>query len=152
MKQQAEILSSLTDLFNKIDFYYRPQMEAVFPDLSLSELESIELIAKLPQPNVTRLSDQLYVTRGAISKVTKKLLRKGLIERYQLPENKKEIYFRLSDSGKKINNLHEAMHQKFLEKDQAVFADLTNETAQIILDFLDNYNAHLDRVLRNSQK
>ena len=35
------------------------------------------------------------MTRGAISKITKKLIKKGIIESYQKPDNKKEIYFRL---------------------------------------------------------
>jgi hypothetical protein len=32
-----------------------------------------------------------YVTRGAISRMTKKLIQKGLVESYQKSENKKEI-------------------------------------------------------------
>lgn len=152
MSKQAEILSSLTDLFNKINYYYRPQMEKVFPELSLSEIESIEIIAMIEYPNVTKLAEALYVTRGAISKVTKKLLKKGLIESFKSPDNKKEIYFRLTQAGSEINNRHEAMHQKFLKEDEIVFEDLSEKESQIILNFLEKYNNHLDKTIRNTLK
>lgn len=150
MTKQAQIMASLTDLFNKINAHYRPQMEAEFTNISLSEIETIEYIAKNPQVNVTRLAQHLYMTRGAASKITQKLLKKGLIERFQLPENKKEIYFRLTSEGQKINTRHENLHQKFSENDQIVFDQLTDESVSNILDFLDQYNAHLDQSIRKN--
>ncbi|RZI49703.1 MarR family winged helix-turn-helix transcriptional regulator [Lactococcus kimchii] len=150
MTKQAQIMASLTDLFNKINAHYRPQMEAEFTNISLSEIETIEYIAKNPQVNVTRLAQHLYMTRGAASKITQKLLKKGLIERFQLPENKKEIYFRLTSEGQKINTRHENLHQKFSENDQIVFDQLTDESVSNILDFLEQYNAHLDQSIRKN--
>ena len=49
-ENQEQIMTSLTNLFNKIDAYYKPQMEAEFSNISLSEIETIEFIAKLPIP------------------------------------------------------------------------------------------------------
>jgi DNA-binding MarR family transcriptional regulator len=152
MFQQAEILSNLTDLHNKINYYYRPQMESAFSEISFSEIESIELIALLDYPNVTKLAEALYVTRGAISKVTKKLLKKGLIESFKSPENKKEVYFRLTQAGTEINNRHEAMHKKFLKHDEVVFEELSEQESEIILNFLEKYNHHLDKALRTTFK
>ena len=112
-QNQEQIMTSLTDLFNKIDAYYKPQMEAEFSNISLSEIETIEFIAKTPYPNVTKLAHHLYMTRGAASKIAKKLLKKNLVESYQIPQNKKEIYFRLTKEGQEINDRHESLHQKF---------------------------------------
>lgn len=75
-QNQEQIMTSLTDLFNKIDAYYKPQMEAEFSNISLSEIETIEFIAKTAYPNVTKLAHHLYMTRGAASKIAKKLLKK----------------------------------------------------------------------------
>ncbi|MDF2935735.1 MAG: transcriptional regulator, MarR family [Paenibacillaceae bacterium] len=52
--------------------------------------------------NVTKLAESFYMTRSAISKITKKLMEKGLIDSYQKPENKKEIYFRLTEQGRRL--------------------------------------------------
>ena len=42
-----------------------------------SEVHCIEYIAKNADPNVTKLAESFYVTRGAISKMAKKLIKKG---------------------------------------------------------------------------
>lgn len=152
MENQAKILSQLTDLFTKINFFYRPQMEALFPELSLSEIECIEIIGKIDQPNVTKLADALYITRGAVSKITKKLIQKQLIAPYQEKENKKEIYFVLTKKGTEINQAHEDMHLKFLAHDRPIFSELTPEDEDRIIHFLERYNTHLDQAIRNNQK
>ena len=65
-----------------------------------SETHCIDFIGRLELPNVTKVAEQMQMTRGAISKMTKKLLAKGLIEKYTLETNRKEVYFRLTDQGK----------------------------------------------------
>jgi DNA-binding MarR family transcriptional regulator len=53
-------------------------------------------------PNVIKNSEQMDLTRAGISKINKRLLSKGLIESYQEPDNNKEIYFRLTESGQSV--------------------------------------------------
>lgn len=111
------------------------KMEAEFSTL-LSEIETIEFIAKTPYPNVTKLAlHHLYMTRGAASKIAKKLLKRF---RWILSNSLKikEIYFRLTKEGQEINDRHESLHQKFSEKDQVIFDELTDESVSNILEFL----------------
>jgi DNA-binding MarR family transcriptional regulator len=49
---------------------------------------------KLQGANVTKLSKTFRLTRGAISKLVKRLIKVDAIESYQKPENKKEIYYK----------------------------------------------------------
>ncbi|QPS70645.1 winged helix DNA-binding protein [Lactococcus garvieae] len=152
MKEQEEIMLSLTDLFNKMDQLRKPQMVEKFQGYSFLEIACIEFIAKLDEPNVTKLADQLYVTRGAISKATKKLLQKEDIATFQKADNKKEIYFKLTAKGKKINQQHEQLHDEFLISDQPVFESFSSKDLDTILQFTQLYNEHLDKELRNSSK
>lgn len=91
------------------------------------EVHCIDFIEKNADPNVTKLANALRVTRSAISKTTKKLLADGAIERYQKPGNKKEIYFKLTDIGRRIFAEHEKMHQARIEQDRLFFQDLSEE-------------------------
>ncbi|WP_081168068.1 winged helix DNA-binding protein [Lactococcus garvieae] len=152
MKEQEEIMLSLTDLFNKMDQLRKPQMVEKFQGYSFLEIACIEFIAKLDEPNVTKLADQLYVTRGAISKATKKLIQKEDIATFQNADNKKEIYFKLTAKGKKINQQHEQLHDEFLISDQPVFESFSSKDLDTILQFTQLYNEHLDKELRNSSK
>ena len=150
MKQQEEIMLSITDLFNKMDQLRKPQMVEKFKGYSFLEIACIEFIAKLNNPNVTRLAEELYVTRGAISKATKKLLQKQDIITFRNPNNNKEFYFKLTSKGRKINQQHEDLHKAFLLNDQAVFDSFSSEKLESILEFTQLYNQHLDKELRNN--
>lgn len=88
------------------------------------------------------------MTRGAISKLTKKLIQKGLIESYQKSDNKKEIYFRLTEQGKVIYNIHEDLHKEFQERDKAVFEQVTEEQFDSMLSFVEKYSRHLDAEIK----
>jgi DNA-binding MarR family transcriptional regulator len=123
-------------------------MEDSFKDYKSSEVHCIEYIGKNVDSNVTKLAETFYMTRGAISKLTKKLIEKGLIESYQKPDNKKEIYFRLTEQGKVINKVHEELHKEFLERDKAVFEQVTGEQFDIMLRFVEKYSRHLDAEIK----
>jgi DNA-binding MarR family transcriptional regulator len=80
--------------------------------------------------------------------MTKKLIEKGIIESYQKPDNKKEIYFRLTEQGQRINKVHEELHKEFQERDKAVFEQVTEEQFDSMLSFLENFSRHLDTEIK----
>lgn len=144
MSQQKEILEEFRTVFNKLVWLNRSEMEEQLKGHKPSEVHAIEYIGKHTDPNVTRLAEAFYMTRGAISKITKKLLDKGLIESYQSPENKKEIYFKLTPKGREIFDVHENLHRTFRERDDVVFEKITDEQFKSMSRFLDTYSRHLD--------
>ena len=146
MKDKRFILmSELMDLSNEIIWRNKPELESALKGYTLNEIEVIEHIALIPQANVTKLAAASFMTRGAISKLTKKLLEKSIIERYQTPKNKKEIYFRLTKEGEKIRKIHTDLHQRFLERDQEVFTPMTEEEYDTIFRFIGRYRHHLQK-------
>jgi DNA-binding MarR family transcriptional regulator len=121
-------------------------LEKALSDYTLSEIEMIEHIALIPYANVTKLAAASYMTRGAISKLAKKLIKKELIESYQQAENKKEIYFRLTKSGQEINQIHQELHQTFLERDKTVFQHMTDDEFDTVFRFIGRYRYHLKNI------
>ncbi|EEK50703.1 transcriptional regulator [Bacillus cereus ATCC 10876] len=119
-------------------------MEEGLKGFKSSEVHCIEYIENNADSNVTQLAEAFYVTRGAISRMTKKLIQKGLVESYQKSENKKEIYFRLTEQGKEIYKIHEDLHKEFQERDKAVFEQVTEEEFNSIISFVEKYSRHLD--------
>jgi len=146
MDKRQQLMSELMDLCNEIIWRNKPEVELALKDYKLSEIELIENIALIPNANVTRLAAASYMTRGAISKLTKKLIAKNIIESYQSVENKKEIYFRLTTHGKKINNIHQELHQSFLQRDEEVFKYMTDEEFDTIFRFIGRYRHHLKNI------
>ncbi|GAB1810150.1 MarR family transcriptional regulator [Priestia megaterium] len=146
MDKRQQLMSELMDLCNEIIWSNKPEVELALKDYKLSEIELIENISLIPNANVTKLAAASYMTRGAISKLTKKLIAKNIIESYQSVENKKEIYFRLTTHGKKINNIHQELHQSFLQRDEEVFKYMTDEEFDTIFRFIGRYRHHLKNI------
>ncbi|WP_255299038.1 MarR family transcriptional regulator, partial [Bacillus thuringiensis] len=136
------------ELYNKLVWLNKDKMEEGLKGFKSSEVHCIEYIENNVDSNVTQLAEAFYVTRGAISRMTKKLIQKGLIESYQKSENKKEIYFRLTEEGKEIYKIHEDLHKEFQERDKAVFEQVTEEEFDSIISFVEKYSRHLDAEIK----
>ena len=148
MNKDEQVIMGFRDLLNKMVSIDKFKMEESLKGYKSSEVHCIEYIGRNVDSNVTRLAESFYMTRGAISKLTKKLIRKGMIESYQKPDNKKEIYFRLTEQGKAINKVHEDLHEEFEERDKAVFEQVTEEQFDIMLNFVEKYRKHLDAEIK----
>ena len=148
MNKEEQVIMRFRDVFNKMVWLNKLKMEDKLQGHKPSEVHCIEYIEKHADSNVTKLAESFYMTRSAISKITKKLLEKGLIESYQKPENKKEIYFRLTEQGEAVNQIHEELHKQFRERDRAVFEQVTAAQFDSMLAFIETYSRHLDAEIK----
>ena len=148
MNREEQVITGFKGLLNKIIRLNKFQMEDSLKGYKPSEVHCIEYIGKNTDPNVTKLAEAFYITNGAISKMAKKLIKKDLIESYQKPDNKKEIYFRLTEHGKKVYEIHEKLHKEFQKRDKPVFEQISEEQFRSILSFIESYNKHLDEEIK----
>ncbi|MBC9785373.1 MarR family transcriptional regulator [Heliobacterium chlorum] len=148
MNKEEQVIMGFRDLFNKMVWLNKFKMEESLKGYKSSEVHCIEYIGRNLDSNVTKLAESFYMTRGAISKLTKKLIEKGLIESYQKPDNKKEIYFRLTEQGKVIYKIHAELHKEFQERDKDVFEQVTEEQFDSMLRFVEKYSRHLDAEIK----
>ena len=149
MNKNEQIFKGFADIYNKTVVLNKAKMELELKECKSSEVHCIEYIGKNRDSNVTRLAESFYMTRGAISKLTKKLMEKGYIESYQRMDNNKEIYFMLTELGHKIYKRHEKLHTEFSNRDKVVFEGIDSEQLDKMINFLENYNCHLDMELKN---
>ncbi|WGX77721.1 MarR family transcriptional regulator (plasmid) [Paraclostridium bifermentans] len=148
MNKEEQVLISFRELFNKMAWLNKVKMEDYLKDYKSSEVHCIEYIGKNTDSNVTKLAEAFYMTRGAMSKLTKKLIKKDLIESYQKPDNKKEIYFKLTEQGKKVYKIHEELHKEFQERDKVIFEQITDKQFDNMLTFVEKYSRHLDTEIK----
>ncbi|PDZ36795.1 MarR family transcriptional regulator [Bacillus cereus] len=148
MNKEEQVMNGFRELYNKLVWLNKDKMEKGLKGFKSSEVHCIEYIENNADSNVTQLAEAFYVTRGAISRMTKKLIQKGLVESYQKSENKKEIYFKLTEQGKEIYKIHENLHKEFQERDKAVFEQVTEEEFDSIISFVEKYSRHLDAEIK----
>jgi len=146
--KEEQVMSELWDLFNKKMWLDSFKMKTRLKGYNPSEVHCIEYIGGNEDSNVTKLAETFYMTRSAISKLTRKLIEKGLIESYQKPDNRKEVYFRLTKQGDQIYKVHEELHREYKERDKAVFEKITEEQYDNMLGFAEKFNQHLDAEIK----
>lgn len=147
MSTEKCVMELLWDLFNKMIWLNEQSLKKALNGYKPSEIHCLDYIGTHSESNVTQLANAFYMTRGAISKLTKKLIDKGLIDSYQKSGNKKEIYFCLTKKGKEIFDIHERLHHGFDERDKFVFEQMAREEMENVYKFAEIYNEHLDNEL-----
>jgi DNA-binding MarR family transcriptional regulator len=102
-----------------------------------SEVHALEAINNHEGANISDLAGHMAVTIGAVWQIARKLKSKGLVKGYHQKDNRKEVYFRLTDSGRIAREGH-IRHHETLNAGWFDFIDrLTESHAKVISDFFD---------------
>jgi len=104
--------------------------------LSLAECHVIDCIGSNEKFNSTAIARELNITKGGISKITAKLVKKGMIETYRLETNRKEVYFRLMPVGERVYEIHRTLHKNAvssIEKALGAYSQQDMELASAML-------------------
>ncbi|QPJ86609.1 MarR family transcriptional regulator (plasmid) [Sarcina sp. JB2] len=117
-----------------------------------SEVHCIDAIGKLEHPNVVNIAKKLNMTKSAISKITKKQIAKGLIVSYKLETNKKEVYFKFTDKGKKLFIEHNKRHENWINSQKQFLQTQSKETLIMVNKFLDDFNNYLKNKIEQIDK
>lgn len=144
MKEQEHLLKEIALMLERQDMLSKLTENKCLDEYGYSETHCIDYIGRLNLPNVTKIAEHMGMTRGAISKMTRKLLEKGLIEKYTVDTNKKEIYFRLTEHGQELFDEHAKRHERWEKRDMQFLSRYTKEEVVMINKFMEEFNAYLE--------
>lgn len=145
MKEQELLLKEISLMLERQDMLSKLTESSCLDEYGYSETHCIDFIGRLELPNVTKIAEHMGMTRGAISKMTKKLLAKGLIEKYTLETNKKEIYFKLTDQGKLLFEEHAKRHRMWEKRDMEFLEKYGKEEVDVLYKFMKEFNGYLEQ-------
>jgi len=102
---------------------------------NLSTIHVLDCIGQHEPINHSAIVEKLKLSKASITKISKKLLALDLIHRTQLSDNRKEVYFRLTPQGKRLFNLHRALHEAEKQRFERFLDDYSDVELQTILKF-----------------
>lgn len=137
-------LQKFAQLYEKQDMLSQLSASELLREHSRSEVHCINAIGSIDRPNTTKIAQHMNMTRGAISKLTKKLLAKELIVSYALEENRKEIYFHLTAAGEQISEEYERNYEAWIARDSQFFEHCSQAHLQQVNHLLDLFNEFLE--------
>lgn len=103
-----------------------------------AEAVFLSLINRYPEENASGLSARLNITKGAVTKLSGKLVEKGMIQITRRTDNKKEKYFRLTAKGEEVVQGHQQFHKQANQRLCKYISSLNYEEATLIFQFLNH--------------
>ncbi len=91
---------------------HNPLIVEILRDSTMTALRVLDAIGRLEPVNGSTISAQARIPKGTVSKVTRRLIAQKLISRESLPNNKKEILFRLTPLGRELFHVHRAFDEQ----------------------------------------
>jgi DNA-binding MarR family transcriptional regulator len=88
------------------------QVADVLQDSTSAMLRVLDAIGRLEPVNGITIATQFAVPKGTVSKVTRRLVAKKLVITESLPNNRKEILFRLTPLGRDVYLFHRAFDER----------------------------------------
>ena len=149
MRGEERLLKELALMLERQDMLSKLTESQCLDEYGYSETHCLDSIGRLELPNVTKVAEHMGMTRGAISKMTKKLLSKGLIEKYTRETNKKEIYFRLTEQGEVLFEEHDKRHRLWERRDMEFLSRYSKEDVETVYRFMKKFNDYLEQQIED---
>lgn len=135
--EYCKVTNQIFDIIRLLeDEKKKPKDYGVGDLLFHAEVMFLEAVANHPDENVSDLSEHFGITKGAVTQMSAKLLKKGLIEMVKREDNKKEKTFRLTIKGREAICGHQMFHKQMNQKLCSFFATLNQEEMAVIFRFL----------------
>ncbi len=130
------------DEHHNLDHYIHAQLKSAgiksLPELSILECHVLACIGDAHISNAITISKKMGVTRGGISKITTRLIAKGLIISNQIEGNKREIFYQLTPLGTKIYEIHDRLHKEINDKFINLLSKYSKDDQKVISQFLND--------------
>jgi DNA-binding MarR family transcriptional regulator len=89
-----------------------PLIVEILQDSTPMTLRVIDAIGRMEPVNGITISERYKIPKGTVSKITRRLIDQKLISHERLPNNKKELLFRLTPLGRDLFDLHRTFDER----------------------------------------
>lgn len=149
---KTNLLNQFSEFIEKQDILIKLTESEKLHSYRYSEIGVIIAIGTLKSPNVTEIARKQKMTKGAVSKITKRLAAKGDIEIYSLPDNNQKVFFKLTEKGRVLFEEHEKRHTMWLQRDLQFLDQFSDSDLEKISCFMDCYNEYLGEKIQEINK
>ncbi|WP_213618243.1 MarR family transcriptional regulator [Paenibacillus sp. J22TS3] len=111
---------------------------------NITSVHVIDCIGDYEPINHTGIVEKMGLSKASITKISVKLLEMGFIMRSHLNNNRKEIYFSLTDKGRHVYHLHKELHKEKEERFYQFIESYSEAELQTIGKFMSDLVAHVE--------
>jgi DNA-binding MarR family transcriptional regulator len=107
--------------------------KSAIEELSIKQLQCIELVSELDDPTVSELSGRLKITNPSTSVMIDRLADKGYVKKVKSETDKRSAHVHLTQKGKEAGQLHANVHHAIA---QQMTCNLTDSEKDILVVLL----------------
>jgi DNA-binding MarR family transcriptional regulator len=107
--------------------------ESEIEELSIKQLQCIELIVELENPTLTELSERLKITKPSTTALIDKLESWGYVVKVKSDLDKRSAHVHLTEKGESAGKLHENVHHTIAKQ---LCGNLTDSEKEILIVLL----------------
>ncbi|MDW7690564.1 MarR family transcriptional regulator [Flammeovirgaceae bacterium SG7u.111] len=108
-------------LFEIIDFIAKATKENKegvlsedeFSRLTINQFYYLDLIGRLEKPTLSKLAEELQITRPSVSAIVNKLIEKGYVYKTQSEDDQRIFYLFVSDRGRELIDAEHKIYRAF---------------------------------------
>ena len=108
-----------------------------------SEVHTIDAIGKYDKINVTDLASYLGVTKGAVSQMIDKLIKKDMVNKTVLSSSDTEVALSLTSKGEMVFEGHNEYHRNFYRQIEQELESVSEDDIQVFLNIMNSLNTIL---------
>jgi DNA-binding MarR family transcriptional regulator len=110
MEKLVEIIARFSHKIGQLEEAAKNQFS--YSDLSLTQMNYLETIYQLENPNLTELAAELNLTKPTVKVAIDKLIEKDYLYRVKSDADRRSAHLHLTEKGKVINHMHDEAHKR----------------------------------------
>ncbi|WP_342513353.1 MarR family transcriptional regulator [Sporosarcina sp. FSL K6-1522] len=128
-----EMMETVYEYSRKINAYESiPRKYGTEDELYMVEAHTINLIGDKVQTNISELAELTNKTKGALSQMVDRLIKKGMVIKSKNPLDNREVIIQLTEKGKVVYDFHKKLDKLEYRR---LLKDLPEFTAEDFLKY-----------------
>lgn len=113
MKKMINMVATLSGMLAQTEESAKEKFDLT--GLTLTQLNYLETINTLDNPNLTELASTLKLSKPTVKVAIDKLVERDYVFRVQSDEDRRSAHLHLTEKGKQINRVHEMAHKSIAD-------------------------------------
>lgn len=140
-----QLMDILDKAFTKVEALHTPSRDfGTGISMFRKEIHTLQAIGQHPKINITALADHMGVTKGAVSQMVAKLVKKGMVRKIYAEDNKKEVIMELTNLGWIGFRNHEKFHMDVFNIAREYYGELLKTKLEMFMTVMSDLNAILE--------
>jgi len=132
VNELEKIISKLSNMMTQVEESAKEQFG--LSELTLTQMNYLETINQLENPNITELATSLKLTKPTVTVAIDKLIEREYVYKVQSDEDRRSSHLHLTEKGKKINQMHDFAHKQIAESVSKRLSKTEREILVVLLN------------------